>query len=83
MDDKPGFKAAVELLQHSDLVTKERILKYIAKHDPQLAERLNENLFTFEDLIFVTEKGIRLLFKNIPRETWLYAFRKISDKHCQ
>ncbi len=70
-----GFKSALEALRALDSKAQERILADIVKKDPEMAEKLKQNLVVFEDLLKANPQGIMKLFSEIPDAKWVLALR--------
>lgn len=74
----PGFQLAIEALQSLDQKTQDRILLQISQTKPDLALKLKNGLFQFTDLEFILDSDFKMIWWDIPRQTWLIALRKAS-----
>lgn len=73
-----GLKMAVDMLNKLEKPLREKLLSQIAKKDPDTAKRINDRLFTFEDLIQLGERTIQDLLKQIPSKKLALALRNAS-----
>jgi len=55
------------------------ILEAIEETNPELAERIKQLMFTFEDLTKIDDKGIQMLLKEISSEDLTIALKGTSE----
>jgi flagellar motor switch protein FliG len=65
MPFKGGIDEAAKMLAGLDRQGRENVLEIIGEKDPQMAEKLRENMVTIEDLRFLTVKMIQELLREI------------------
>lgn len=75
-----GVMMAAKMLAHLDLASRKRILEYIARANPEIAEELKRNMVTFEDLTYLTLKMLQELLREIKIDDLALALRAGSDK---
>lgn len=64
------------ILNYMDQDSEETILSSIRTHEPDMAERIREKMFIFEDLIQLSKTEIRKIFETIPDESiWAKALK--------
>ncbi len=51
----------------------------VAKQDPDLAIKIKQQMFTFDDLPRLSELQMQALFRSIPQLKWALALRLASD----
>lgn len=73
-----GLKAAIEAVQGLDQTSRQRLLKDLKQKAPEIAKKIEEGLFTFSDIQFLTKTDFQKLWWEISREKWLLALRKTS-----
>ena len=56
-----GFKAVADMLNRLDMVSSKTILEEIEREEPKLAINIRNLMFTFEDLMTVSETSVREL----------------------
>ncbi len=64
-----GFKAVADMLNRLDMVQSKTILEEIEKQEPKLAIGIRNLMFTFEDLLTVSEASIRELVAAADKRT--------------
>ena len=74
-----GFESAVQALRGLDTVSQERILKDILQKDPKMAEKLRSGLLHFDDLAYLLASDFKLIWWELPRNTWILALRNGKD----
>jgi flagellar motor switch protein FliG len=78
--DTGGAETLAGILSHLDRGTEERILEQLEKSEPDLFERVRERLYTFEELVNLDAKELRLLLSQIDTDTIAAALRGASDE---
>lgn len=76
---KDGVKAAADLMNLLEPDHRARLLKNVAERDPELALKIQEQMFTFEDIVRLTDRSVQLLFKAVPIKIWTMALRLASE----
>jgi flagellar motor switch protein FliG len=51
------------------------VLDYVRESDPDLAQKLMDNMFGFDDLIKVDDKGIQAILKEVQTESLVLALK--------
>ena len=67
------------ILNQLDRTLESEILEKIEETKPDLAERIKQLMFTFEDLLGVDDKSIQVLLKEISSEDLSMALKGASD----
>lgn len=62
-----GFKAVADMLNRLDMVSSKTILEEIEREEPKLAIGIRNLMFTFDDLITVSEASIRELVAAVDK----------------
>lgn len=75
-----GLKMAIELLNSLDATSREKLLANMMQQDPAMAQKLKNNLFTFEDIIKFGERTMQSLIKRISTKTLALALRNASEQ---
>lgn len=75
-----GFKQAIEMLQGLDLAGQQSLLAEIARHDPEMAIKLKQNLITFDDLQYLTVAMMKRLLQDISLDDLGLALRGASKE---
>jgi flagellar motor switch protein FliG len=74
-----GVKSISEILNNMDRQASSAILVRIEENDPEMAEEIRQNMFIFEDLIKVDDKGIQEILKEISTDILSRAMKTVSD----
>lgn len=70
-----GRVTALALLRRSSRDHQEEVLRAIEQDDPELAGELRAKLFTFEDLLNLTDRDIQLLLKDVDSKNLVVALK--------
>lgn len=74
-----GVDALASILNEVDGKTEKSIMSHIEKEDGELAEKIRQKMFLFEDLLKVDDKGFREIMKNINNDIIIKALKTASD----
>ena len=75
-----GFQGVAELLNRMDPAAGKVILESIERDDPGLAMSIRNLMFTFDDLLGVSDAGIRELLAQIDKKTLAMALKVVPDE---
>jgi flagellar motor switch protein FliG len=64
-----GVKAAAEMINLMGTSVETAVLDYIREADNDLAQKIMDNMFTFDDLEKIDDKGIQALLKEVQSES--------------
>jgi flagellar motor switch protein FliG len=78
--EKEGVKIAAEILNRADRSTEKSILEKLEEEAPDLAVSIRRNMFVFEDLLLVDDKGIQNLLKELDTKLLAVALKVASDE---
>ena len=70
-----GVKAAAEMINMMGSSIETAVLDYIREADNDLAQKIMDNMFTFDDLEKVDDKGIQALLKEVQSESLVIALK--------
>ena len=70
-----GVKTAAEIINLMGNAVETSILDYIRETDGELAQKIQDNMFTFDDLIKLDDKGIQSLLKEVQSESLVIALK--------
>ena len=70
-----GVKTAAEMINLMGGSIETSVLDYIREADNELAQKIMDNMFTFDDLEKVDDKGIQLLLKEVQSESLIIALK--------
>jgi len=70
-----GVKPAAEIINLMGASIETAVLDYIREADNELAQKIMDNMFTFDDLEKVDDKGIQALLKEVQSESLVIALK--------
>ncbi len=70
-----GVKAAAEMINLMGASVETAVLDFIREADNELAQKIMDNMFTFDDLEKIDDKGIQLLMKEVQSESLVIALK--------
>lgn len=70
-----GTKAAAEILNFFGGSNETAVLDAIREHDADLAQRIADQMFTFEDLNNLDDRAIQLLLREVQNESLIVALK--------
>ena len=70
-----GTKAAAEILNFFGGSNETAVLDAIREHDADLAQRIADQMFTFEDLNHLDDRAIQLLLREVQNESLIVALK--------
>ena len=74
-----GVEPVADVLNLMDGQTEQTILSKVEEKDPDLAEEIRTMMFVFEDLVYVDDKGIQNLIKEVDPRQLAVAFKTASQ----
>jgi len=79
-----GVSPIAEMLNIMDKNTEQSIMARVEERDPQLAEEIRRLMFVFEDIVFIDDRGMQTLLKEVPNDKLTVALKtapeEIKDK---
>jgi flagellar motor switch protein FliG len=70
-----GAKAAAEIINMMGSSVETAIIDYVREADNELAQKIMDNMFTFDDLGKIDDKGIQALLKEVQSESLVVALK--------
>jgi flagellar motor switch protein FliG len=70
-----GVKTAAEIINMLGGASETAVLDYIREADADLAQKIIDNMFTFDDLDKLDDKGIQALMKEVQSESLVVALK--------
>ena len=75
-----GPEVVASILNFLDRSTESAILGSIEQNSPELAEKIRQMMFVFEDLINVDDRGIQEILKEVSKEDLVLALKGTGDE---
>ncbi len=73
-----GVKTAAEILNMLGSTVETAVLDYVRENDNELAQKIMDSMFTFDDVEKVDDKGIQALLKEVQSESLVIALKGAS-----
>ncbi len=75
-----GAKPAAEIINLMGQSIETAVLDYIREADNELAQKIMDNMFTFDDLEKIDDKGIQALLKEVQSESLVIALKGATSE---
>ncbi len=70
-----GVKSAAEILNMLGSAVETSVLDFVREADTELAQKIMDNMFTFDDVEKIDDKGIQALMKEVQSESLVIALK--------
>lgn len=80
MSSMGGTKAVAAVLNKCNNATAKLILEHIEQTDPQLAGEVKRLMFLFEDLLYIDDRGIQRILREVDKRELALALKVVDDK---
>ena len=70
-----GVKSAAEILNMMGSSVETSVLDYIRESDGDLAQKITDNMFTFDDMIKLDDKAIQMVLKEVQSESLVISLK--------
>ena len=74
-----GIKAAAQIMNSTKTALEASIMKGLESIDADLMMRIQDNMFTFENLVSVDNKGIQVLMRAVEPDLLMMALKNCSE----
>lgn len=75
-----GVSPIAEMLNIMDKNTEQSIMARVEERDPQLAEEIRRLMFVFEDIVFIDDRGMQTLLKEVPNDKLTVALKTAPEE---
>ena len=75
-----GVRTAAEILNMMNSTQEEAVVNSLRERDADLAQKIVDEMFTFENLIDVEDRGIQLILKEIDNEVLMIALKGAPEE---
>lgn len=76
---KGGVRTAAEILNFIGS-TQDAVLDSVRGHDAELAQKIMDEMFVFEDLMEIDDRGIQLILREVQSESLIVALKGASEE---
>ncbi len=74
-----GVRTAAEILNFVGTAQETAILDSVREHDPDLAQKILDEMFVFENLLDIDDRGIQVLLREVQSESLIVALKGASE----
>ncbi len=74
-----GVRTAAEILNFVGTAHETAIIDNVREYDPDLAQKIIDEMFVFENLVDVDDRGIQLLLREIQSESLILALKGANE----
>ena len=74
-----GIQAAAKIMNSTKTELENSIMMGLNDIDPDLMQKIQDNMFTFENLVSVDNKGIQVLMRNVEPDMLMVALKGASE----
>lgn len=75
-----GVGAAAEILNFMGGALETEIMENVRSYDPELAQKIEDKMFVFENLLEVDDRGIQLVLREVQSESLIVALKGTSEE---
>ncbi len=75
-----GVHTAAEILNYVGTANETSILDNVREYDPDLAQKIVDEMFVFDNLIDVDDRGIQLLLREVQSESLILALKGANEE---
>ncbi|MBT3983441.1 MAG: flagellar motor switch protein FliG [Bacteriovoracaceae bacterium] len=75
-----GVPPIADMLNLMDKTSEKNVMSRVEEKDPELAEEIKKLMFVFEDLVFVDDKGIQSLLKEVDNQKLVMAMKTSPEE---
>jgi flagellar motor switch protein FliG len=74
-----GVRAAAEILNFLGSTVETSVVESVKLHDAELAQKILDQMFVFENLLDLDDKGIQLLLREVQSESLIVALKGANE----
>ena len=74
-----GVPQLAEILNMIDGTVTEEIIEEIEENDPELAEEIRQNMFVFDDIVLVDDRGLQKVLRSVESQELAIALKASTD----
>ncbi|HUW76880.1 MAG TPA: flagellar motor switch protein FliG [Gallionella sp.] len=77
---KGGVGAAAEILNYMGNVLEAEMMESVRSFDPDLAQRIEDKMFIFENILEIDDRGIQLILREVQSESLIVSLKGASEE---
>lgn len=75
-----GVRAAAEILNFIGSTNETAIIESVRQYDPELAQKILDEMFVFDNLLDLDDRGIQLLLREVQSESLIIALKGANEE---
>ncbi|NBU21392.1 flagellar motor switch protein FliG, partial [bacterium] len=75
-----GVQPIAEMLNVMDKTSEQNIISKVEEKDPQLAEEIRKLMFVFDDIVYIDDRGMQVLLKEVANDKLVIALKTAPDE---
>ena len=75
-----GVTTAAEILNYMGGTLESEMMENVRSYDPDLAQKIEDKMFVFENLLDVDDRGIQLILREVQSESLIIALKAASEE---
>lgn len=75
-----GVKTAANILNYMAGTSEAAVLANVREHDPDLAQKIQDEMFTFDNLLELDDRSVQMLLREIQSESLIIALKGTSQE---
>lgn len=77
---KGGVKAAAEILNFMGSTLETEMMENVRSYNPELAQKIEDQMFVFENILEIDDRGIQLILREVQSELLIIALKGASEE---
>jgi flagellar motor switch protein FliG len=77
---KGGARATAEILNFLGTAQENSVIDSVRGYDPELAQKIMDEMFVFDNLLDIEDRGIQLILREIQSESLIVALKGASEE---
>jgi len=74
-----GVATAAEILNYMGGTLEAEMMENVRNYDPDLAQKIEDKMFVFENLLDIEDRGIQLILREVQSESLIIALKAASE----
>ena len=74
-----GVRAAAEILNFVGATSEKTVLDTIREYDNELSQRIQDEMFTFDNLLDVDDRGMQAILRDVPADVLIIALKGADE----
>ena len=75
-----GVGAAAEILNYLGTTLEAQVMENVRSFDPDLAQKIEDKMFVFENVLEIDDRGIQLILREVQSESLIVALKGASEE---